>query len=323
MFTATHDYDSPQLGVGKGAEDVFSYTVRCQPSDLPATVQAGDTDNQDYALFQAWLNAQIASVLLPGSTFYFPVESPGTTGNILYQAKYTNRLGPYAYRLELRYRAPTAERLTGDSSLSFTTGGGTYKMMASRQTIAAVAGPNQPAASISDYGGAINVSGDATDLSAEGVDVILPQLNFRTTFYTPFATISQNYVQNLLALTSRVNSDNVTFSIRGVTMSFPPGSLRFNEAEGSERKDYNDWEFTLSWSSIPNETNFTLGGITYSGTKNGWDYAWVLYKKTALSQTIGLQAVAMYIDRVYDYQPLSPLIPPDFIGTMPWVTSAR
>jgi hypothetical protein len=215
-------------------------------------------------------------------------------------------LAPGFWKFTVNYKSPTGDRQTNDASFSFTTGGGTQHITHSRQTVASYpqADPNDDNSTAPpSFQGGINV----TDSSVEGADIHVPSFDFKTCYYIAPANMTQGYIASLKALTGRVNSDNVQLNVDGVVISFQPGELLLLGADGAKRKGFGDWELTLNWSNSANATNLSVGQIT-GVVKNGWDYLWVLSEPTISNGALVMNPTAVYIERVYDYQPLTPLV---------------
>lgn len=240
-------------------------------------------------------------------------------GNIL-NTFHRERVAPGVWKFVATYKSYTLDRQTNDASFSFNTGGGTQHITASRATVGkfGIIGPvaNPPP----DFKGAIGVG---PDLNIAGVDIEVEAFDFKLTFYLPAGTpATLTFMQQLKPLSKRVNSDTVTVTVDGVQMTFAPGELRFVNAEGQKRIGYADWELTLNFSSISNQNNFNIGPV-FGISKRGWDYLWVMYGPTpdAAAKALVQQPVAVYVEQVYDMQPLSGLILPGVFGqsnTQPW-----
>lgn len=252
-------------------------------------------------------------------------------GNIFHDFSYEKK-GPGRWLVTAKYKAPEF-RQTNDASFSFKVGGATRKITQSLQTIAVYAATNFPdpvsgaptSVRAPNFNGAINVS----DRGVEGVDIDVKNFEFTTTFYIDPSNMTESYVQELKGASPSVNSDTVTLNVDGVQMSFPPGSLKLRDGSGSKRKGFGDWELSLNWAYSPNITGLTIGGGSdgvISGIScNGWDYLWCYYQDTVDSDANMKVAcpMAAYVERVYDYQPLSGILPPTAFGvgnSQSWLT---
>lgn len=225
------------------------------------------------------------------------------------------RLAPFAWVYTATYKSSTGTPQTNDALFSFTTGGQTQKITHSRSTIQTyvASGGTQI-----DYKGGINV----TDSGIEGVDVHIRSFDFKTTFYVPTGSMTEDYVRKLYQLTGCTNQDSVTFMVRDIELPFDPGELLFLGAEGSERAGFPDYELALAWSALPNQTGLSVGDIT-GIEKKGWEYLWVRSEadKSDDGSAIIYKPIQVNIERIYDSQPLTPLIGATSFGAPPpWLT---
>lgn len=171
-------------------------------------------------------------------------------------------------------------KITGQSSYSFDTGGGTSHITQSKATVA-----SYPAGS-ANFQGAIGVSGDAVD----GCDITVPVYNFQETHYLNAAYVDSAYKATLFSLTGKVNA--ATFK------GFAAGEVLFLGASGAQR-GLDDWEITFKFAASPNATGLAVGGIT-GISKGGWNHLWVLYADDVNANTLIKRPVAAYVERVYD-----------------------
>lgn len=242
-------------------------------------------------------------------------------GNVLTNLTW-DRIAPYTWKFTGTYRSPTWDRQTNDACFSFSMGGGSQHINYSLGTVSSYGNPNLKDASnkvlpAPNFQGAIGV----TDMDVEGVEITVPTFDFKTTFYVDPAVMTSAYVAQLKALRGKVNSDTVKINVDGVSLTCQPGELLFLGADGSKRKGYGDWELTLNWSHQENVTNATIGPIT-GITKNGWDYLWVRYQPNPDASALSMVRIpqAIYVERVYTYLPLTPiLLPTGMTQRPPWL----
>jgi hypothetical protein len=131
--------------------------------------------------------------------------------------------------------------------------------------------------------GAIGVDGD----SVQGVDIVVPQLQWTETYDVPHAYVTTAYVKKVSGLTGSVNNGN----FRG----FAAGEVLFLGASGSQEwdSDKGDGPWTLSYKFLaaanqgPNKTfpTITIGDIA-GIEKDGHDYLWVRYEDAVSSDTL-------------------------------------
>jgi hypothetical protein len=204
----------------------------------------------------------------------------------LKQAKIDERLGPGWFIGTAVYGSPEQNKDTEESSFSFDTTGGTFKILQSKETINSYA----ETGSAPDMQGAINASSDGV----EGVDITIPQYAFSETHYIADADVTLTYRGVLFALTGTVCDD----SFKGCA----EGEGLFLGARGQKR-GRGDWEITFNFAASPNVTGLTIGPIT-SIAKKGWEYLWVWYIKktqgTGANQILTQVPKFVYVERVYD-----------------------
>lgn len=201
------------------------------------------------------------------------------------QSRSIEPLGPSLWLGQARYGyAPVKE--SGESVLSFDTGGGTQHITQGIQTrgIYAPVGKTAP-----DFGGAIGVS----ESGVEGVDITVPVFNFSETHYLDDAVVNAAYQQTLFTLTGKVN--NATWRW------FEAGEVLFMGASGSKRGQ-GDWEMTYRFAASSNRAGIVIGDIT-GIVKNGWEYLWVRYQDSedSFAQSIVKKPLAVYVEQVYEY----------------------
>ena len=167
------------------------------------------------------------------------------------------------------YGGATSTRQTGTQTLSFDTTGGTQHITQAKEHISTTyyEGDTPP-----DFQGAIGV----TDDSVEGCDITVPVFSFSVTKYMSKSAMTAEYVGYLFTLTGKTNSEAVSITVNGLTLSFATGELLFLGASGSARGD-DSWEVTFRFAASPNATDIPVGGITVPA-KGGWEYLWVQYK---------------------------------------------
>jgi len=288
-LSITERWESGEGSVGSNSGDIYS-----------AIVKGSKDDNADDAY----------TVTVYAATHFSPVSPQGNIINNLAR----KRIAPYTWEFTATYSSPTWERQTNDAQFSFTTGGGTQHITTSRETIGKfVVTGGTPI----DFQNGIGVSGTG---EVEGVDIHVSSFDFKTTFYAPQNLLTTNYVGSMKNLTDCANSDTVNLNIDGIQITFQPGELLYLGAEGQKRKGFSDWELTLNWSGQKNVSNATIGPIT-GITKRGWDYLWVYYEVAKQDNHLPPLPIQVNVERVYDYQALSPLLLPTQFGltnSQPW-----
>lgn len=174
---------------------------------------------------------------------------------------------------------PLKKPETGEFSISFDTTGGSQRITQSLATRRYGSGPN--------FKGAIGVRDD----TVEGVDIVVPSLQYTITAYKPASFVTESYIATLASLTGSVN--NAPYK------GFAAGELLFLGASGSKRSN-EDWEISYKFSAMPNRANFMVGDINVE-LKRGWEYMWVLYKSEINNEDkkIIQTPQAVYVEQVY------------------------
>lgn len=175
---------------------------------------------------------------------------------------------------------------------SFDTTGGKHKKSISEATRS-----KQWAYSMShdapDLKGAINFDGKKVN----GVEVIVPNLEFSlTVFYAPQA-VTVSFVQELSRKTGRMNSD--TF------LGFAPGELLFMGARGDgtvptvNGQRVKPVPIVFLFAASENRDDLVIGSNPAAITKRGWDYLWVRYERMENNGLDYPVPVHVYVERVY------------------------
>lgn len=123
----------------------------------------------------------------------------------------------------------------------------------------------------------------------EGIDVVIPQLQFNIRKRRAGSSITLPYINTLVSLTGKTN--NAAF------MGFAAGELLFLGAEGQQVKD-GDTEITYTFSAQPNVASLTVGGITVTD-KKGHEYIWSYITPVASSTSTPLVRT-VYKSKIYE-----------------------
>ena len=199
------------------------------------------------------------------------------------------RVNATTYRVSATYEKPPSTSARPDdpgtgggeeqvADFSFETSGGTRHLVQSR-------GTSKHPSNAPSYGGAIGVDSDGT---VHGVDITMPTLTFAET--KVLNSVSTSSIKTLSNLTGKTTS--------GGFKGFSKGEVLFLGASGGRRSD-GKWEISYKFSVSPNESNFSVGGIS-AGSKSGWEYAWVRYEDSVDGNAVARKPVAVYVERVYD-----------------------
>lgn len=142
-----------------------------------------------------------------------------------------------------------------------------------------------------DYAGAINVDKDGV----QGVEIIIPKLEFQIEKVIPRGTLFFQYLQVLIGLTGRVNAAPAFY--------FAPRELLFLGADFSA-KGGGDVTFTYKFAASPNRlaasgNALSVGAIT-NIEKFGHDYLWVDYKAEESSGYVIRTPRTVHVHGVYE-----------------------
>jgi hypothetical protein len=245
-----------------------------------------------------------------------------TGGNVLdhFERKLSSAIKGI-WRVKAIYRDPNQTRQTGDAAFSFSTGGGTKHVSASVNGNTVGALGVSPA--LPDNKGLIGDKGDGN--GPTGIDIDSGNFfKFKTAYYVSDAG-AQAIINAILALQGPVNNSTMVFSIRGVTISCPTGSLRLEGVEGQERVGLDDWELNHHWIYSPNQTGVSVGtgkSAVNVGNVAGWDYMDIVSTQAGdmPSQSFGWAIKYVLVHQVYVRDNLNSVIPGGGIGsTPPWV----
>lgn len=182
---------------------------------------------------------------------------------------------------------------TGSYRFSFSTTGGTARILTSLETISQYAPAGQTAP---DFHQAIGVTREG---DVQGLDVVVPALRFSIEYRQPEATITDAYVRTLEAMTGTVN--DATFFGR------PAGEVLYLGSDGQQATD-NDPTVKYDFVRLPNIAGQTIGDIV-NVAKKGHEYLWVLFEEVedAAAKYVPKRPKAVYVERVYDLADFSAL----------------
>lgn len=177
--------------------------------------------------------------------------------------------------------------LTGTSTFSFETSGGTAHFAVSKQTVAQYYDADYLSGAPNTHNG-INAGPDGV----EGCDAVVPVYQFSETHYISDAMVTNEYKGILFALTGCTN--NAPFK------GCAAGEALFLGASGTKRSA-GDWEITFRFAASPNTTGQTIGGIT-NISKGGWEYLWVRFIDDVdeTAKTLIKIPILVNIERLYD-----------------------
>lgn len=247
----------------------------------------GTTD--DVAL-HADINARITNTLA-----YW--QYPGVANMQLRADSYSvSYLGDDAWQVAIDYIKEGAESTDPEPlkrARSFDTTGATQHITQSH----AIGSGNSLAFESRYPSTAPNMSGaiGVDDNGVNGVDIVVPQLQWQESYDVPNAYVTNTYMRGLAVLTGTVNAA----SFRG----FNAGEVLFVGCSGSQewddQKGRGPWSLTFRFVASPNVTNQTIGSIS-NIAKKGHDYLWVRYETAQSNNTLIKQPKAVYVNKVYN-----------------------
>jgi hypothetical protein len=201
-------------------------------------------------------------------------------GPLLYSCKASYGITASSGKNRTNVEPPPIEGTTGEASyaISFSTTGGTFRRQyAVENNVAFGTSPPSSSNKIGDNGREI-----------EGVDVVIPQLQFNIRKRKPGAQITLPYINTIVSLTGTTN--NASF------LGFAAGELLFLGAEGQQVSD-GDTEITFTFSAQPNAASVNVGGITVTD-KKGHEYIWTYSEPSPSGGLSTLKAV--YKSKIYN-----------------------
>ena len=240
----------------------------------------------DDTVLHAEINQQI-------STGGYGWQYPGVSDAQLWVEQYSVAyLGDNAWQVTINYEKAGAEPSTSDPlkrARSFDTTGGTQHItQAHYETPYPGGAPFQYNAIAVDSNG------------VNGVDIVVPQLQWQEQYDVPNAYVTAAYVRGLAGLTGTTNNA----SFRG----FDAGEVLFLGCSGSQewddQKGKGPWSLSYRFVASPNAGGsgsvpaITIGSIT-GINKKGHDYLWVRYEDAVDSSTLIKKPKHVYVNRVY------------------------
>lgn len=278
-ITFIEDGDSRQATiVRRGKKGTSTYTKSYKAF--------GTSDDSE---LHASINAQI-------STLGYGWQYPGVTDAKLWVEQYSVAyLGDDAWQVTIHYEKAGAEPETSDPlkrARSFDTTGATQhitqaKPVGSGSTLDFEYRFPSTATNMS---GAIGVDSNGVN----GVDVVIPQLQWQEQYDVPNAYVTATYVRGIAGVTGSVNNA----SFRG----FSAGEVLFMGCSGSQewddQKGKGPWSLSYRFVASKNVTGQTIGSIT-GISKGGHDYLWVKYQDGVSGSSMLKYPKAVYVSKVY------------------------
>jgi hypothetical protein len=238
----------------------------------------------DDTVLHAAINAEISAY---GQYWQYP----GLPNMKLYAESYSvSFLGDNAWQVQISYAKDGAEDGTEPlkRARSFDTTGGTQHITQAESEVGYPSG----------FGGAnyqfMAIGVDSNGVN--GVDIVVPQLQWQESYDVPNAYVTATYVRGLAGITGTTNNA----SFRG----FEAGEVLFVGCSGSQewddQKGKGPWSLSYRFVASKNVTGKTVGSIT-GIDKKGHEYLWVRYEQAVSGSASDLlqKPKAVYVNKVY------------------------
>ena len=253
--------------------------------------KAASTMTKSYKLFGTANDVEVhAAVNQQISTIGYGWQYPGVSDAQLWAESYSiSFLGDNAWQVTINYEKTGAEPSTPDPmkrARSFDTTGGTQHITQAESETGYPSGfagaPHQFKA----------IGVDANGVN--GVDIVVPQLQWQESYDVPNAYVNATYVRGLAGLTGTTNSA----AFRG----FEAGEVLFVGCSGSQEwdneKGSGPWSLSYRFVASKNLTNETVGDIT-GIAKKGHEYLWVKYEDSQNDVSLLKKPRSVYVNQVY------------------------
>lgn len=196
------------------------------------------------------------------------------------------QLTPDTWRFVVSYGHPDNRREdvdTGSYLFAFDTTGGRQRIT---QTLSRKQAKARPGEAVINTNGLIGWDGER----ANGVEIVVPALQFEVTKRQPRGVITHAYVRTLRGLTGKKNS--------GTFLSYAAGEVAFLGARGRQSTE-GDPEVTYFFVVEENQTGLTIDDIT-GINKDGQDYLWVYYEphEDFVADVLTAKPHSVFVDEV-------------------------
>jgi len=228
-----------------------------------------------------------------------PLVYLANDGQLLVRQEFIPKVtGPDSWDIDIRYGTEDDRKShevpeAGFWRFSFDTTGGSHKVTQSLETIHRVeADPADPAPDLKQ---AIGWNGT----KVQGVEIVVPKLEFNITAYYEPASITSDYMKNLARKTGRTND--------GVWLGFAEGEVLYMGSTGdgdvplASGARVKPIPIVHKYAASENVTALAVGDMTVP-TKMGFEYLWVRYKQIESADAKNLipKPVHAYVERVYE-----------------------
>jgi hypothetical protein len=253
--------------------------------------KATSTMTKSYKVFGTANDVEVhAAVNQQISTVGYGWQYPGVSDAQLWAESYSIAfLGDNAWQVTINYEKTGAEPSTPDPmkrARSFDTTGGTQHITQAKGERGYATLGQSPPAQMSAIG--VDANG------VNGVDIVVPQLQWQESYDVPNAYINATYVRGLAGLTGTTN--NAAF--RG----FEAGEVLFLGCSGSQewddQKGSGPWSLSYRFVASKNVVGEQIGPIT-GVEKKGHEYLWVRYEDSVSGSNLLKTPKAVYVNKVY------------------------
>lgn len=232
----------------------------------------------DDTVLHAAVNAEI-------SAGNYGWQYPGVSDAQLWVESYSVEfLGDNAWQVTINYEKKGVESQDNTPlkrARSFDTTGGTQHITQGESETIFGGGPS--------FQKAINVDENGVN----GVDIVVPQLQWTETYDVPNAYVTDAYIKGVATQTGRVNAS----AFRG----FEAGEVLFMGCSGSQewddQKGRGPWSLSFKFVASPNVTGQAVGSMSVN--KKGHEYLWVRYETAEESSQLTKKPKYAYVNKVY------------------------
>ena len=228
-----------------------------------------------------------------------PLVYLANDGQLLVRQEFIPKVtGPDSWEIGVRYGTEDDRKshdppAAGFWRFSFDTTGGTHKISQSIETVHRVeADPADPAPDLKQ---AIGWDGKKVN----GVEIVVPKLEFDITAYYPPASITSDYMKTLARNTGRTND--------GLWLGFAEGEVLYRGSTGdgdvplASGARVKPVPIVHKFAASENVTDLAVGDITVP-SKKGFEYLWVRYKQIESDDATNIipKPVHAYVERTYE-----------------------
>jgi hypothetical protein len=143
-----------------------------------------------------------------------------------------------------------------------------------------------------DYYGAIGVTGYGKDRTVEGVEILIPTMNYQVKYTFDAGDVDNEFFGKIYRTIGKTNDD--AFG------PFAECELLFVACNGALR-DKTLWDVNYSFAASPNKTGIVIGDLE-AIDKKGWEYLWVINSLSpdGTNKTLLPKPVQVNVEKVYE-----------------------